>query len=260
MLFHQPSAPHEHLSSFDLRGEPHARDLLNVLRVEGRLRTAEGFGEGMGRSALHGGDERQCALRRAAREREFALGEGTRLIEGCRLHFGERIEAHRPFAEHAVLCEHTHAREIGERHRNDERARAGDDKEVERPHDPRGKIEARKERRHHGEQDGESHDDGRVDARELGDEFLGLCLLRGGVLHHLQNFGDGALLGGAFDARRHGVARVEEARQKLRPLAALAEIALPRDGLGIEGALARKQRAVGGDLIPLAQQDDIPSL
>ena len=154
----------------------------------------------------------------------------------------------------------THARKIGERHRNDERARAGNNENVERAVDPRlperGVLHAENERRQYGEQQRDRYHDRRVNTRKLRNEFFGFRLFCRGIFDQIENFRHGAFRYGTNDFGFHGVADVDATRKNLVARFRLFVIRFARHRFRIERR-RRKQAAVRAHAVALAQQHGI---
>ncbi len=212
--------------------------------------------EGMLGAALDGGDEGQRGVVTAAVERDDVRqprepqGQRAGLVDGDGAHPGEVLERLTALDEDAVARRAPDRGHDGNRDRDDERARAGDDEQRERPVGPR--VEAAAERDPE-EQDGErpGEHQGRVHACEAVDEALRRRARALRLVHERRDPREGGVAGRPRGAHRqralrvqrpgeHGAARLLVDRHRLTGDGRLVDAGAPAGDLAVEGdALAR---------------------
>jgi len=118
---------------------------------------------------------------------EFPPGQRSGLVEGDRADRGERFDVTAPFEEDSAPRRPADSGEERQRHRDHQRAGAGDDQEHQRPVNPDRPLPAERQRRQRRQQQRRTENRRRVDAGEPGDEVFAFRLAVGGVLHLGQN-------------------------------------------------------------------------
>ena len=135
-----------------------------------------------------------------------ALGQGAGFIKDDNLGLRESLQIVGALDQHAGVARSADAGKEGERDADDQRTGAADDQEGQGAINPvaPGRVKSHEQHADQRRQDGQRQrgiaDSGGVDAGKFGDKVLRLGFAGAGVLHQVQNFGDGGLaelLGGA---------------------------------------------------------------
>ena len=153
---------------------------------------------------------------------KIAFRKRARLIQRNDFRFGKRVEIRGTFHQHALSRTGAEPAEIGKRHGNNQRARAGNDKEIERRARPARKIrKVARSPEHVYQRQQECHgkrgntNDRRIVSRKFRDEFFALRLLRRGIFHQIEDALHGAVFIFFGDAHTEHAARVDAARKRL---------------------------------------------
>ena len=219
------------------------------------------LGDGVVRELLgEGGGGEELLLADAFRgpqlpDGEAALGQGAGLVEDHGLHLGEILQMVAALHQDAALGGPADAAEEAQRHGDDQRAGAGDDQEDEGPVEPVLPHGANQEARQHGgepedegrdQEEGQGRDDhaGGIVMGEAGDEGLALGLAIAGVLHQLQDPGDGGLLAGLRHLDAEKPRLVDAAAEDLVPAVHVPGHGLAGESGGIQGGAALGDGAV----------------
>mmetsp|Transcript_42107 Transcript_42107/g.132951 ORF Transcript_42107/g.132951 Transcript_42107/m.132951 type:complete len:240 (-) Transcript_42107:844-1563(-) len=169
--------------------------------LEGLCKLDEGGGDGVARHRLDGRGEAHHPLgaARAVGERhlhqpEASFGDGARLVEGERAQLREELHLARRLDEDSPAREGGDSARVGDRHRDDERARARDhherDRAVQPPLAVGGALEplipAAPAQRHRREEQRAEHDGEGVHLGEALEQLLALAALRLRLGHELR--------------------------------------------------------------------------
>ena len=189
----------------------------------------------------------------------YALGQGAGLVEDHRLHAAERVHEIGALDQDTLPGGTADAPEEREGHGDDQRAGAGYHQEHQRPVDPGGPF-TRDEGGNQRQQDGQAHDDGRIDLRELGDEALALGFVLRGVFHEVQDLRGGGLAERLRRADAEDAGKVHAPGQDLIVLADAAGHALAREGDRVQAGSALEDDTVHGHLLAGLDDDDLALL
>ena len=233
----------------------------------GAVGPLEALGDRMGGGALRqGGQLKQLGLVHGAvvdpRHLKDALGQGAGLVKDHIPGLGEGLEVVGALDQHTLLRGAADAGEEGQRDRDHQRTGAADDKEGERPVHPGAPVRrdaedklAHQRRQHRQRQRRIAHRRG-IHPGKPGDKGLGAALAGGGVLHQVEDLGDGGFteLPGGADVQQAG--QVDAAGDDLVPFAHLPGHALPGEGGGIQRREAPLDDAVDRHLLPGLYHDE----
>ena len=186
---------------------------------------------------------------------EHALGQRARLVKDDDLRLRERFQIAAALDEYAVARGSADAAEEAQRHGDDQRAGAGDHQEDQRPR-PLTPIAA-DERGHHRQQHRGNDHAGRVHAGELGDEVLRARLLAAGVLHQIENFGNGRFAKRLRHPHAQKPALVDAAADDVVALAHVAGQALARQRRGVQRRAPFQHHAVQRHALAGFDHDDV---
>ena len=209
---------------------------------------AQGGGDGVRRVALDMGSQVQKFFfvndfRMDRRHFEDTFRKGAGLVENDRLHAAEGVHEVGSLDEDTLAGSPADTAEERERDGDHEGAGAGHHQEHQRPVDPGGPL-ARDEGRDEGERDGQAHDDGRIDFRELRDEALALGLMFSCVLYEIQDLGCGGFAEdlGCFHAKDAG--EIDTAGEDLVLRVYGSRDGLARERHGVQGGVPFQDDAV----------------
>ena len=188
---------------------------------------------------------------------EDALGQGARLVEHHDLRFGQHLQVVASLHQNTGPGGAADAAEEGEGHRDHQGAGTGHHQEVEGPLDGVQPAHLSEQGREEGQGHGGQHHDGGIPPGKAGNEMLRLGLSAAGVLHQVQNSGDGGLLKGPGDLDLQQAGQVDAAGDHV-----VAGLDLPGEGLagesgGIQGGAALQHHAVQGDALSGLDNDGV---
>ena len=260
-----------HWDAVHLGGDAVAADLLNVgdpaaveLPAAGPL---EAFADGVGGGALRQGGVLQQLLPAHlvvvdAVDLEHAPGEGARLVKDHIAGLGQRLQIVGALDEHALPAGPAQTGKKAQGDADDQGAGAADDQKGEgtvEPGPPGGGCAQEQhlsQRRQERQRQSGAADRRGVEPGELGDEVLGPGLAGAGILHQIQDPGDGGLpelLGGAeLQHAGHVDAAADDRLSRLD----LPGQALTGQGAGVQGGAALDDLAVQGDLLAGLDHND----
>ena len=243
----------------ELRGNGDAKPLLAGVLRDGRRERMLG-------ERLDRGREPQHLLGIVAPHGLDGLHDGAALGQGPRLVEGPDLGRHRLLEVDATLDQEAMAGGVAdagrERHRgrDDQRARAREDDERERPVDPVEPGPPHRERRHDRDDEGDDQHDRGVPAREAVDEVLHG---RPGALGFLDEVDDARERGVRRELARtdeEGSGAVDGAREDLATGLLGDGDRFPRDGRLVNGGAALHDDAVHGHALAGAHQHHVVDL
>ncbi len=194
-----------------------------------------------------------------------ALRQGAGLIEYDHPGTCQLFQIGRAFDEDAAGARAADAPKEAQRDRDDQRTRAGDDEEGQCTVDPVAKAGGLAEHQKHQRrqecqrQSAVAHRRG-IDPRKAGDEVLCPRFFHAGVLHQIQNFGNGgfAKFPGGADPEQTG--HVDTAADDLIPGGSIAGQALAGEGSGVQRRSTFHDHAVDGHPLTGLYHDDAADL
>ena len=186
---------------------------------------------------------------------EYALGQRAGLIKDHDLGTGQYFQIVAAFDQNAVPRGPADAAEEGEGHRDDQSAGAGDHQKIERPGDGVGPGDGGKQRGQERQRHGGEHHGGRVIAGEFGNKVFRFGLFAAGVLHQVQNLGDGGFRKGAGHLDRQHAGQIHAAGDHVVPALHLAGQGLAGKGGGVYRGGALQYYAVQRDALACLDDD-----
>ena len=267
---HELAVAHGYVGAVHLGGDAIAADLLHVrdtvavdLAAVGPL---EALADGMGGGALRQSGVLQNLLLGHgvvvnAGDVKDALGQGAGLVKDHHTGFGEGLQIVGSLHQHTGPAGTAQSGEEAQGDADDQRTGAADDQEGQGTVDPSAPVAAEahdqpNHRRQHRQHQSADADGGGIDAGEFGDEVLRAGFVGAGVLHQLQNFGDGGLAEGLGGADLQHARHIDAAADDLVAGGGVTGQALAGEGGGVQGRAALRHYAVQRDLLAGLHHDD----
>ena len=192
---------------------------------------------------------------------EHAPGQGPGLVKDHSARLGQGLQVGTALHQDALGRSAADAPEKGQGDGDHQGAGTADDQKGQGAIDPHappgGAAQGQAAQRRHKSQDQrrQAHRRG-INPGKPGDKGLGPGLFHGGVLHQVQNAGDGALAEGLGGAHPQKARQVDAAGQHLTARAHLPGQALAGEGGGVQGRSPLQHHAVQGHPFPGPHQDD----
>ena len=204
----------------------------------------------------------QCIVMHAGNV-EHTLGQGAGLVEHHHLGFGQRFQIVGALDEHALVAGAAETGEEAQGNADDQGTGAADHQEGQGAVQPGTPVSVKPRqqahhRRQHRQGQGRRAYGGGIYPGKLGDEVLGLGLVRAGIFHQLQDLGHGGFAEGLGGADLQHAGHVDAAADDLIAIGHVPGQTLASQGGGIQRGGALQHHAVQRHLFAGLDHDNGP--
>ena len=263
---HQLAVARQHLTAVYRRPNAVTGDFLHSgnPRLVGRTTPGgyDGLGDRVGGKLLRQGGQLQQLpllhpLRVYRRDGKFSLGQGARLVKNHDSRLGQGLQVVAALHQNALFGGAPQSAEEGKGDGDDQGAGTGYHQEVQRPGYPGAPLPGNQGGDDRQGQGREDHNGGVVPG-EFGDEVLRLGLFLAGVLHQVQDAGDGGLPERLAHLHMEQPGQIDAAGDYLVPRHHVTGQGLAGEGGGVQGGGPLQDGPVQGHPLPRLDDDHVP--
>ena len=183
------------------------------------------------------------------RHPEHAFCQGAGLIEDHRIHLVKGFQIVASFHQHAMPGSGTDAAEEGQRHRKHQSTGAGNHQEYKGSVNPIGPLTLEQQGRQHTQKCRHDHHSWGIVTGKFGDEILRGRFPGGGILHHVNDLGNGGFTVGLCDLDGQYAAFIDAAGEDFVHRMNRLGNGFAGQRTGIHHGIAQQHHTVQGDLL-----------
>ena len=207
-----------------------------------------------GIALCHGGETKQILFAHALcgtdfGDREAALGEGAGLIHRDNLSLCKGFQIVAALDQNTAPGGGADTAEEAQRNGDDQRTGAGNDQEDQCTMYPVKQRLVQDQRRDKGDKQCRKHDTGGIPVGKTGDEVLGFRLLVAGILHQIEDLGNGGFAELLGDADGQQAGHVDTAADHFAALGNISGNGFTGQRGGINGGAAFQHNAIQRDAL-----------